>query len=107
MPFIVNGTLFKVVANITPSRTTLSEPYCDNLLTGIYQLFAGQLGGWATPEKLTGQSRPWGRYLTDNCIIDIDDTFFDSTILQLLLSFVVSLYLDSFYPQSVTLMIQF
>ena len=26
----MNGTLFKVVANITPSRTTLSEPYYDN-----------------------------------------------------------------------------
>ena len=36
-----------------------------------------------------------------------DDTFFDSIILRLLLSFVVSLYLESFYLQSVTLMIQF
>ena len=30
MPFITNGTLIKVVANITPSRTTLSEPYRYN-----------------------------------------------------------------------------
>ena len=36
-----------------------------------------------------------------------DDTFFDITVLWLLLSFVVSLYLDSFYPQSVISVIQF
>ena len=49
-------------------------------------------------------SRQWENWQP---IIDTDDWFFNSTILQLLLSFVVSLYLDSCYPQSVTSMIQF
>ena len=49
-------------------------------------------------------SRQWSNWQP---IIDIDDTFFDSAILKLLLSFVVSLHLDSCFSQSVTSMIQF
>ena len=36
-----------------------------------YQLFPGPWEGRATPRKLTGQSRPWGRDLTDNCILPV------------------------------------
>ena len=36
-----------------------------------YQLFLGAGGGQTTPRKLTEQSHPWGRDLTDNCILPV------------------------------------
>ena len=61
-------------------------------------IVSGTGGGRATSRKLTGQSCPWGRDLTDNCILPVGELTtrgrIDNCVFFNFLKFYASLNLD-------------